>query len=102
MALGREFDPQRRARAQLRDDLARTRDLVRLEGELLTGEEAEVIVRLGLERLVRRGALSTRGGKLSAGRHPRAGDLLAYYARSLAVLQRTDVQALEDTVRPRP
>jgi glycerol-3-phosphate O-acyltransferase len=101
MAMGREFDPQRRARTQLRDDLARTRDLARLEGELLTGEEAELIVRLGLERLVRRGALSTRGGKLSAGRHPRAGDLLAYYARSLAVLQRTDVQALEDTVRPR-
>ena len=102
MAMGREFDPHRRARAQLRDDLARTRDLARLEGDLLAGEEAEEIVRLGLERLVRRGALSLRADGLRTGSHPWADDLLAYYARSLAVLKQTDVQALEDTVRPRP
>jgi len=34
-AMGREFDPQRQARAELRDDLARTRDLARLEIDLL-------------------------------------------------------------------
>lgn len=89
MAMGREFDPHRQARAALRDDLARTRDLARFEGELLAGEEAEQIARLGLERLVQRRVLALGDGRLGKGSHPRAGDLLLYYARSLAVLEQT-------------
>src|SRR4051812_8130872 len=89
MAMGREFDPHRQARAALREDLARTRDLARMEGDLLAGEEAEEIVRLGLERLVQRRALGLANDRLCPGSHPRAGDLLSYYARSLAVLEQT-------------
>src|SRR3954469_9702274 len=59
-AMGREFDPQRRGWTALREDLARTRDLARLEGELLASEESEEIVRLGLERLL--GGRAARGG----------------------------------------
>ena len=54
---------------------------------MLASEEAEEIVRLGLERLVQRGALSLRRGRVGAGTHPHASELLAYYARSLAVLE---------------
>ena len=85
-ALGREFDPQRAARAELSADLDRNRDLLRLETDLLAAEEAEEIVRLGLERLVQRGALVEAGGRVRAGPLPHARDLLAYYARSLALL----------------
>jgi glycerol-3-phosphate O-acyltransferase len=87
MAMGREFEPHRQARAALREDLARTRDLAHLEGELLSGEEAEEIVRLGLERLVQRRALALAGNRFHKGSHPRADDLLSYYARSLAMLE---------------
>lgn len=82
-AMGCEFDEQRAAREGLREDLARTRELLRLEDDLLAGEEAEEIVRLGLQRLVQRGALAAREGRVGPGRHPHAGELLAYYARSL-------------------
>jgi hypothetical protein len=85
-ALGREFDPQRAARADLRADVERNRDLARLETDLLAGEEAEQIVRLGLERLVRRRVLARTGTQVRAGDHPHARELLEYYARSLAVL----------------
>ena len=87
LAMGREFERHRQARAALREDLARTRDLARLEGDLLAGEEAEEIVRLGLERLRQRGALAVADGRFRAGRHPHSADLLSYYARSLAVLE---------------
>src|SRR5205085_1728349 len=62
-AMGREFDPQRRGWTALREDLARTRDLARLVGELLASEESEEIVRLGLERLVGRRVLRMEGAR---------------------------------------
>jgi glycerol-3-phosphate O-acyltransferase len=102
LAMGREFDAQRRARAELRDDLARTRDLARLEGELLAGEEDEEILRLGLRRLVQRGALTARHGRVSAGPHARGRDLLAYYARSLAALEEPARLALDAPARVTP
>src|SRR6267142_833713 len=101
-ALGSEFDPQRRARAELRDDLARTRDLARLEIDLLAGEEAEEIVRLGLKRLVQRRALATADGRARAGSHPHGRDLLTYYARSLAALDLPAGRALEARVGTTP
>ena len=85
-ALGREFDPQRAARADLRDDLDRNRDLLRLETDLLASEEAEQIVRLGLERLLGRQALSLDSGQVRLGGHPHARALLGYYARSLVLI----------------
>jgi glycerol-3-phosphate O-acyltransferase len=85
-ALGREFDPHRVARAALREDLDRNRDLARLESEVLATEEAEQIVRLGLERLAHRRALRCEDGRVRLGSHPHATDLLEYYARSLAAL----------------
>ncbi len=85
-ALGPEFDPQRAARADLRDDLDRNRDLLRLETDLLAAEEAEEIVRLGLERLAGRQALARTAGRVRLGPHPHGRELLEYYARSLAVL----------------
>jgi len=95
LALGREFDPQRAARAALREDLPRTRELARFEGELLAAEEVEEIVRLGIERLVQRRALEQAGGRVRCGSHPRARDLLAYYARSLATLEQPSVRPVE-------
>jgi len=95
IAMGREFDPQRRARSELRDDLARTRELVHLEGELLAGEEDEEILRLGLWRLVQRRALAAAGGRVRAGPHPHAREILSYYARSLAVLEQPAIRALQ-------
>ena len=85
-ALGQEFEGQRKARAALLADEERNRDLARLEGDVLALEEAEEIVRLGLERLQRRGALAVRGGLVVPGPHPHAAELLEYYARSLAAL----------------
>src|SRR6267142_2797737 len=102
IALGREFDPQRLARAELRDDLARTRDLARLEIDLLASEEAEEIARLGLKRLVQRRALATADGRARAGSHPHGRDLLTYYARSLAALDLTAGRALEARVGTTP
>jgi len=102
LALGREFDPQRKARVELREDLARTRDLLRLEADLLAGEEAEEILRLGLERLMRRRVLARSAGRIQEGRHPHARDLLAYYARSLAVLERPGTRALAAGLRNAP
>src|SRR3954469_4223238 len=94
-AMGREFDPQRRGWTALREDLARTRDLARLEGELLASEESEEIVRLGLERLVRRRALRMEGDRVSGGSHPHGLDLLRYYARSLAVIDLPGTRPVE-------
>jgi glycerol-3-phosphate O-acyltransferase len=82
-AMGREFDAQRAARADLSEDLARNRDLLRLEDDLLAAEEAEEIVRLGLSHLALRKVLRLRDGRIEPGSHPHARDLLAYYARSL-------------------
>jgi glycerol-3-phosphate O-acyltransferase len=102
-AMGREFDPHRAAREGLREDLARTRDLARLEGDLLASEEAEQVVQLGLERLARRGALSVRDGQVSPGRHPHARDLLLYYARSIdRPGERSDARPLEAQRAARP
>jgi hypothetical protein len=102
LAMGREFDPQRRARAELRDDLARTRELARLEGELLAGEEDEEILRLGLRRLVQRGALKIAQGRVAPGPHAHGQDLLAYYARSLAALEEPARVALDAPARVTP
>ncbi len=86
-ALGQEFEGQRLARAALLADEDRNRDLARVEGDVLLLEEAEEIVRLGLERLQRRGALVVSDGAVSLGAHPHASELLDYYARSLAALE---------------
>ena len=93
-ALGAEFEAQQRGRAQLAEDEDRNRDLLRLEADMLALEEAEEIVRLGLERLGRRGAAVTAGGAVRVGPHPHALDLLEYYSRSLAVLDDAGIQAL--------
>ena len=98
LALGREFDPQRDARAALQEDLLRTRELARFEGELLAAEEAEEISRLGLERLLQRHILERAGNRIKCGSSAKARDLLAYYARSLAVLEQPAVRALEARV----
>ena len=84
-ALGREFEAQKAARAELEEG-DRNRDLVRLETDVLAGEEAEQLVRIGLERLCQRGALNELGGLVTLGSHPHATELLEYYARSLAAL----------------
>jgi len=102
LAMGREFDAQRKARAELRDDLARTRELARLEGEIVAGEEDEEILRLGLQRLVQRRALRVRGGRIAPGSHKHGRDLLAYYARSLAVLDEPAKLALDAPARVSP
>jgi len=52
-----------------------------------TREEAEEIVRIGVERLSRRRAVVSAGGGVRVGPHPHAVELLEYYARSLAVLE---------------
>ena len=102
LAMGREFDVHRKARAELRDDLARTRELLQLEGELLASEEDEEILRLGLRRLVQRKALSVRHGRVGAGPHKHGRDLLAYYARSLAALDEPASLALGAPARVNP
>ena len=54
---------------------------------MLASEEAEQIARLGLERLTQRGMLALRSdGHVVLGPHPHAGELLAYYSRSLVAL----------------
>ena len=85
-ALGREFDVQRAARKELDEASDRNRDLLRLEGDVLEGEVAEQIVRLGLERLLQRQALAWSNGRVVLGPKPHAVDLLEYYSRSLAAL----------------
>ena len=87
-ALGQEFEGQRQARAALAADEDRNRDLARLEGDVIELEEAEEIVRLAVERLVRRKALRVeQDGSIRLGAHPHAEEILRYYARSLAVLE---------------
>jgi len=88
-------DAQREARTALREDLPRTRELARFEGEPLAAEESEEIVRLGLERLVQRRALELADGRIQGGSHPHGPDLLAYRARSLAALEQPSVRPLE-------
>src|SRR6267142_3399121 len=85
-ALGEEFESQRQGRAQLLEDEDRNRDLARLEADVLSLEEAEEIVRIGIERLSRRGVVAWSGAAVRVGAHPHAVELLEYYARSLAVL----------------
>src|SRR5438132_8734626 len=87
IALGEEFESQRLGRAQLLEDEDRNRDLLRLEADVLALEEAEEIVRIGVERLSRRRAVVSAGGGVRVGPHPHAVELLEYYARSLAVLE---------------
>ena len=86
LALGEEFEEVRKSRAALESAEHRTRDLVRLEGELLTSEEDESIVRLGVERLARRGALRVSDERIDIGDAPHAREVLEYYARSLSAL----------------
>ncbi len=89
IALGDEFEAQRRGRSELQEHEHRNRDLLRLEEELIDSEEDETIVRLGVERLLRRGLLEAQagpqGGRVFAvGKAPHARELLEYYAKSLA------------------
>src|SRR5713226_4945695 len=86
IALGQEFESQRQGRAQLLENEDRNRDLARLEADVLSLEEAEEIVRIGVERLSRRRAVAASGAAVRIGAHPHALELLEYYARSLAVL----------------
>jgi glycerol-3-phosphate O-acyltransferase len=87
IALGTEFDAQKAARAELAADEDRNRDLLRVEGDVLASEEAEEIVRIGLERLRLRRLLQAYGGTVVLGSHPHARELLEYYSRSLAALR---------------
>ena len=89
-ALGDEFEAQRQGRAQLLErEEHRNRDLARLESDVLALEEAEEIVRIGVERLSRRGIAVAAGDAVRVGTHPHALELLEYYARSLAALSAT-------------
>ena len=85
-ALGEEFESQRQGREQLLEREDRNRDLARLEADVLALEEAEEIVRIGVERLSRRKVVVPAGAAVRVGAHPHALELLEYYARSLAVL----------------
>ncbi|HKC60745.1 MAG TPA: 1-acyl-sn-glycerol-3-phosphate acyltransferase [Myxococcales bacterium] len=85
-ALGEEFESQRQGREQLLEREDRNRDLARLEADVLALEEAEEIVRIGVERLSRRKIVASAGAAVRVGAHPHALELLEYYARSLAVL----------------
>src|SRR5207302_1651295 len=94
-ALGEEFESQREGRARLLEREDRNRDLARVEADVLALEEAEEIVRIGIERLARRRILVSSGSAVRVGAHPNALELLEYYARSLAALEATSaVQAL--------
>ncbi len=85
-ALGEEFESRRQGREQLLEREDRNRDLARLEADVLALEEAEEIVRIGVERLSRRKIVASAGAAVRVGAHPHALELLEYYARSLAVL----------------
>jgi glycerol-3-phosphate O-acyltransferase len=89
-AMGEEFESIRAGREELEADAQRNRDLARLEGDLLALEEAEKIVRLGVERLARRRVAVVSGARVRIGSHPHATGLLEYYARSLAVLDQAE------------
>jgi glycerol-3-phosphate O-acyltransferase len=84
-ALGEEFEAQLRARESLGSG-QRTREVERLEAEVLTLEEAEELARLGVELLARRRLLRASDTAVGIGPHPHAEELLEYYARSLAAL----------------
>ena len=83
-ALGDEFEAMRRGRLELEEDAAGSRDTARLTQEIIASEEDEAIVRLGVERLLRRGVVQLTGGTYSLGARPHARELLEYYAKSLA------------------
>jgi glycerol-3-phosphate O-acyltransferase len=86
-ALGAEFDRTRTGRAEL--DEGRSRETAALEGHLLDAEEAEAIVELGVERLAHRGIVRVlTEGRLAVDDAAEAHELIAYYARSLAILDR--------------
>src|SRR5437867_1563056 len=79
----------------------RNRDLARVEADVLALEEAEEIVRIGIERLARRRILVSSGSAVRVGAHPNALELLEYYARSLAALEATSAaQALSMASAP--
>jgi len=84
-ALGTEFESQLRGRESLEEE-QRSRVVASLEGEVLGLEEAEEVVRLGVQLLRRRRLLRTSAGVVRLGTHPHAEELLEYYARSLALL----------------
>lgn len=86
LAMGREFEGHLESRAQLEDDALRNRDMARMEGEMLSHDEAESIARLGVENLARRGLLVSEGARVRVAPGEKVNDLLVYYARSLAVL----------------
>ena len=100
-ALGEEFESQREGRARLLEREDRNRDLARVEADVLALEEAEEIVRIGIERLARRRILVSSGSAVRVGAHPNALELLEYYARSLAALEATSAaQALSMASAP--
>ena len=86
IALGEEFAGHRADRAALAADGERNRDLARMEGELIEGDEAEAIARLGVENLSRRGLLVRDGARVSIAPGAEPREVLDYYARSLVLL----------------
>ncbi len=79
---GVELDSLRTSRDTL--DENRSRETALLEGELVGIEESETIVRLGVERLVRRRILRRNGDRIVLEDSQRARELIAYYKRSIS------------------
>lgn len=98
-ALGEEFERTRTGRAELEE--GRSRETAALEGDLLDVEEAEALVDLGLERLKHRGIAHVDGELVTADKSVRSQELLAYYARSLAMLDAPAETELSSFVRDR-
>ncbi|MBS2021588.1 MAG: 1-acyl-sn-glycerol-3-phosphate acyltransferase [Deltaproteobacteria bacterium] len=89
LAMGGEFEEHKRVRAQLEEDAERNRDLSRMEGDMLAQDEAEAIARLGVEHLARRRILQRTEDRVRVLPGEELKDLLVYYARSLAALERS-------------
>ena len=79
LAHGREFAHIDAGWARLAGGEDRRHELLAEETAMIAGDEAELTTRLGVEFLVRRGALKKQGDQLFVG----AAEMLAYYARSL-------------------
>ncbi len=86
VALGEEFAGHRAEREKLASEPERNRDLARMEGELLDGDEAEAIARLGVGNLAGRGLLVLSGDRVAVGKREHTAEVLGYYAKSLSVL----------------
>ena len=87
IARGAEFASTQEGRLALETDLSRTRDLARLEADLIALEEAERVVALGLEHLERRKLVQVTSSSVAIAPGAEARELLEYYARSLASLE---------------